>query len=285
MIRIMTDSTSDIPVSLVEKWNILVAPLTVNFEDGSYKDGVDLTGDAFFEKLAQVDVLPTTSQVSIGEFVTLFERELETYDAVVCINLSSELSGTYNAAVQAKEVIGTDRIHVIDSRLVAFALGMVVVESARRLEEGASLEAILSFAESAHRQMANFYIIDTMDYLLKGGRLSKNEAFLGNLLNIKPVLTIEDGVLKSRDKARGRKKAVKQVFVEISKDYEACPFDKIAVYRSAESPMYEDLIERISSAFPEVEIIRAEVGTVVGTHAGPGCAAITYFTGGDSDER
>ncbi len=281
MVKVITDSTSDIPKKLAEELEIEIAPLTVNFGQSSYRDGIDLTNSEFYEKLAKSKVLPTTSQVSIGEFVDLFNKQLETHDEILSIHISSELSGTYNAAMQAKEAIGSDRIHVVDSRLVAFGLGLMVVKCAQKLKAGENFLEVVSYAKQAHNQMRNIFIIDTLDYLLKGGRLSKNEAFFGNLLNIKPILTIQDGVLKSIDKIRGRKKAVRYAVNRVAMDYEKQPFDRIAIYQSADSMMMEDILLRFEEEFDFVEIIQAEVGTVVGTHAGPGCVAISYIYEGD----
>jgi DegV family protein with EDD domain len=281
MVKVITDSTSDIPKELVDELGIEIAPLTVNFGQLSYRDGIDLTNSEFFEKLVRATVLPTTSQVSIGEFVNLFNENLETHDEILSIHISSDLSGTYNAAVQAKETIGSDRIHVVDSRLVAFGLGLMVVECAKKLNAGESLHDVAFFAENAHNHMRNIFIFDTLEYLLKGGRLSKNEAFLGSLLNIKPVLTIKDGLLKSIEKIRGRKKAVRYALNQIASDYEKQPFDRIAIYQSANSMMMEDILKRLEEEFDFVQIIQAEVGAVVGTHAGPGCAAISYIYKGE----
>jgi DegV family protein with EDD domain len=277
LIKIITDSTSDIPEALIKQYGINVVPLTVNFIEKSYKDGVELTGDEFFEKLAASEEMPTTSQVSIGEFVEVFEKELETSKDILCVNISSDLSGTYNAAMQAKEHMGNEHVHVVDSRLVSFALGVVVVEAARKLEQGVALEEVIDYLEHVHEDMQNIFIFDTLEYLLKGGRLSKNEALLGNLLNIKPILTIEDGALKSRDKIRGRKKAIKYAIKQVMADYEKQPFKKIAIFQSADSQMMKEIRTRLEEEFDFDEILESKIGSVVGTHSGPGCAALSYI--------
>lgn len=276
-IKIITDSTSDIPKGLSSELGIEIVPLTVNFGDLSYKDQIDLTSEEFFEKLGESDVMPTTSQVSIGEFVEIFESNLKEYDELIVINLSSELSGTYNAAVQAKDTIASEHIHVIDSRLVSFAMGLVVVEAAKKIKMGQTLDEVIDYVSNAYKNMENIFIFDTLEYLLKGGRLSKNEAFLGNLLNIKPILTITDGFLKSKDKIRGRKKAVKYANKKIKADYEQRPFKKIAIFESADSEMKSEIVKFVSDEISGVEILESKIGIVVGTHSGPGCAAITYI--------
>ncbi|MBN2261257.1 MAG: DegV family protein [Clostridiales bacterium] len=277
-IKIITDSTSDIPQYLLDQYDISIAPLTVNFSEDSFKDnGIDLPGDEFFLRLKSSTELPTTSQVSPGEFVTLFEEYLSDYDEIICINLSSDLSGTYNAAVQAKNILNSDKIHMIDSRLVSFALGMVVLKSAKMAKENKTVDEIISFAKKAYLDLENIFVFDTLEYLLKGGRLSKKEAFLGNLLNIKPILTIIDGNLKSVDKVRGRKKAIKYAIQQIKEDYEKNPFSEIAIYESSDSEMAVEIKQFIEEELKSVEIFESKIGIVVGTHAGPGCAAISYF--------
>ncbi|MCD6434800.1 MAG: DegV family protein [Clostridiales bacterium] len=277
-IKIITDSTADIPRSLVDELNIEVLPLTVNFPNKSYKDnGLELTDEEFFKKLKESSDLPTTSQVSPGEFVTVFEKHLEKYDEIICVDISSDMSGTFNAAIQAKNIIDSDRIHVIDSRMVSFAFGFVVVEAAKMAKENRSVDEIVEFAKNAHTKINNMFIFDTLDYLLKGGRLSKKEALLGSLLNIKPIITLVDGELKSLHKARGRKKAISYLINQLKEDCSKHSIDKIALYRGVDSDMFEEIKKIINSEFEFQEILESKLGIVVGTHAGPGAIAISYF--------
>ncbi len=280
-IKIITDSTSDIPKHLVEELNIEIVPLTVNFPDESYKDdGLELTNDEFFKKLKESAELPSTSQVSPGEFVTIFEKNLEEYDEIICIDISSNLSGTFNAATQAKNIIGSDRIHVVDSRMVSFALGFVVVEAAKMAKGNRLVDEIVEFAQNGYTKMNNIFVFDTLDYLLKGGRLSKKEAFLGSLLNIKPILTLVEGELKSLHKIRGRKKAIKYVINQLKEDCSKYSINKIAIYQGADSDMFDEIKEILNSEFEFDEVIESKLGIVVGTHAGPGALAISYFREG-----
>ncbi|MEA3424327.1 MAG: DegV family protein [Bacillota bacterium] len=280
-IKIITDSTSDIPKHLIEELDIEIVPLTVNFPDKSYKDdGLELTNDEFFKKLKESAELPTTSQVSPGEFVTVFERFLGEYDEIICIDISSNLSGTFNAATQAKNIIGSDRIHVVDSRMVSFAFGLVVVEAAKMAEDNRLVGEIVEFAQNGYTKMNNIFIFDTLEYLLKGGRLSKKEAFLGSLLNIKPILTLVEGELKSIHKVRGGKKAVKYVISQLKEDCSKYAIDKIAIYKGADSDMFDEIKRILDMEFEFVEVIESKLGIVVGTHAGPGALAISYFREG-----
>ena len=280
-IKIITDSTSDIPKYLIDELNIEVVPLTVNFSDKSYKDdGIELTNDEFFKKLKESSELPTTSQVSPGEFEVVFNKFLNDYDEILCIDISSNLSGTFNAAIQAKNIIGSDKIHIVDSRMVSFAIGFVVVEAAKMAKENRSIEEIVEFAQNGYTRMNNIFIFDTLDYLLKGGRLSKKEAFVGSLLNIKPILTLVDGELKSLHKVRGGKKAVKYAISQIKEDCSKYSINKIAIYKGADSDMFDEIKEILNSEFEFDEVIESKLGIVVGTHAGPGALAISYFREG-----
>lgn len=276
-IKIITDSTSDIPKEIIKDLDIEVVPLTINFSDVSYVDGVDLTGEEFMKKLSESEKLPTTSQVNTGKFIEVFKENLKAHDAIICINISSELSGTYSAAVQAKKEIEKDNIYVVDSRLVSFSLGYVVIEAARMVKDGKGKDEIIEYVNYAKSNMENIFVFDTLEYLLKGGRLSKSEAVLGGILNIKPILTLEDGSLKSFGKIRGKKKVFAYVLNFIKEKYEEKPFNKIAIYENTGANIKEELIKILTKNFKFDEILESEVGSVVSTHSGPGCIAVSFI--------
>ncbi len=277
-IKLITDSTSDMPARYLKQYDIAVAPLSVHFGEETFKDdGSEMTSEEFFEKLRSSKNLPTTSQVSPGEFVRLYDEYLDDYDHIISIHLSSKLSGTYNAAHQAKEILSTDKIHVIDSKLVSFALGFAVIQGAKMIERAETVETVVDFLENAHDHMESIFIFDTLEYLLKGGRLSKTEAILGGLINIKPILTIKDGELKAIDKVRGRKKAIKYALGRIEERAGEIDPLEIAIYESDSSKMLEEIKEVIESKAAFEAMYESKIGIVVGTHAGPGCAAISYF--------
>lgn len=275
-IRILADSVSDIPLSYREKYQIEILPLMVNFETESFKDGVDLQPDEFFVKLKQANKLPTTSQVNPGTFIETFERIVKEGDEAVVILMSSEMSGTYNAAVSAVDYLGTDRISIVDSRAISFGYGMLVIEAARMVEKGIPRLEIANEIAVQATQMVNLFVVDTLEYLQKGGRLSAGEAFIGNLLSIKPILTIEDGKLKSLDKVRGRKKAVKWVLDYLEKQKVDLSEKTVGFFHADDSEHLEEFMQEILLKSVPKEIIKSTVGTVVGTHSGPGCVAISF---------
>lgn len=275
-IKILADSVSDIPKSYQEQYQIEILPLMVNFEDGSYKDGIDLNTETFFQKLKTASKLPTTSQVNPGTFIEAFERIIKAGDEAVVILMSAEMSGTYAAALSAVSYLDTDKITVIDSRAISFGYGLMVLEAARLAEAGKSRSEIEAIIKQQATEMVNLFIVDTLEYLQKGGRLSAGEAFIGNLLSIKPIITIEDGKLKSLDKVRGRKKAFKWIFDYLEQQGVNLSDKTVGVFHADDPEYMEEFISELMEKNPPKELIRSTVGTVVGTHSGPGCVALSY---------
>lgn len=275
-IKLIVDSVSDIPKKICEELNIRVVPLSVNFSDGTYKDGIDLTTDQFFEKLAKSEKLPTTSQVNPGEFIEVFDEELKNYDHLIVMTLSSKMSGTYSAAVTAKEYLDVSNITVFDSKGVSFGYGIIAVEIAKMIQSGETLETINNRIEYCINNSVNLFILDTLDYLLKGGRLSAAEAFLGTLLKVKPILTMKDGSLTSLDKVRGRKKIEKWLLDYMDSHEIDLSGKSVGIFHALDSDFMNELINLMKLKYPSINIIESEVGTVVGTHSGPGAIGVSF---------
>lgn len=276
-IKIITDSTSDIPKDILEKLDVEIVPLTVNFQDANYKDGIDISREDFYKKLRTSNELPTTSQVSPGEFLEVFKKNLREYDHIICLSLSSVLSGTHNAATVAKDMLETDKISIIDTKVVSFALGLIVVKAAEAVAENKSLEEILKEIDYNVENIQLKFAVDNLDNLLKGGRLSKTEAILGGLLNVKPIIALRDGNLKSEDKVRGRKKVYKWFLDDLEKAFPTKEIDLLSFVDSSDEYL-AILEEELDKKFNVKHKIRAKVGSVVGTHAGEGALGIVYIT-------
>lgn len=276
-IKIITDSVADIPKNIAEKLDITVVPLSVNFGSESYRDGVDLSTDDFFYKLSKCERLPTTSQVNPGEFKTVFEDNLQEYDHLICITMSKAMSGTYKAANIAKEFIGTENIDIFDSKAISFGFGLVVIEAARSVQNGEGLGQIRKSIRYNIENLENLFIVDTLKYLKKGGRLSTTEAFVGNVLKIKPVITINDGKLESIDKIRGRKRVINYFVDHVKKNGYDLSNKTVGLFHAVDDEYLEKLITEMKDQFDIKEIIQSEVGTVVGTHSGPGCLAMVFI--------
>lgn len=275
-IKILTDSVADIPKEIAKTLDIEVIPLTVNFEEGSYLDGVEITGEEFYEKLAKAEKLPTTSQVPPGEFINAFQRLTENDGEVIAILISSKLSGTYSSAVTAKEYLKSERITVIDSKNVSFSEGLIVIEAARLVKNGSSKSEIIDRIGYMVENMECKYIIDDMEYLKKGGRLTPSQALIGKLLNIKPILTMEEGRLVFHNKVRGKKKAIKWVMNQLRENNYSLEEKTVGLFHSDCHDFLMDLHKELNNNFKVKEIIESNVGAVVGAHAGPGCIAITF---------
>ena len=190
-IKIVTDSGADIPIELVNSLRITVVPLNLSFGEQTYLDGVDLAPDEFYQKLLNEGIMPTTSQPSVGSFIEVYKELKESSNQILSIHLSAKLSGTLNSATQAaNEEQLDDAIKIIDSKQASIALGFSVIAAAEAVAGGASLEEAASIAESTSNRTDTFILFDTLEYLVKGGRIGRANALLGSILQIKPILTL-----------------------------------------------------------------------------------------------
>lgn len=275
-IRIITDSICDVPKEYVERYNIRVIPLTVNFGDESFKDGVDLSLEEFLAKLEKADVLPTTSQVPPVDFLNVYKEETAAGNTVISIHASSLLSGTCTSAMMAKEQMNNDNIHVIDTLGISLGAGLLVIKAARLAEEGVDALEIVKQIEESKKRMKYIFILDTLKYLHKGGRLSLSASVLGSILNVKPLLSVENGKLELFEKARGMKKAIATVLDTMKENGWTLDGKVIGINHIASPEYFQLLEEELNKEYNIKEIIRGEVGTVVATHGGPGAVAVHF---------
>jgi DegV family protein with EDD domain len=275
-VKIITDTMCDVPRDAAERYNIKIMPLNVYFGNEAYKDGIDITMEEFYEKLKVSENLPTTSQIPPIEFISVFEEELKNGNEVVCINGSSQLSGTYNSAVLAKNQIESDKIHIIDSEGVTMGAGMLSIKAARLAEQGMPASDIEDEIRASVERMKYFFIVDTLTYLHKGGRLSLSSAVLGSILNIKPILTMNEGKLELTEKTRGIKKAIVTTFELIEKNGWTLDNKVVGINHTASPENLALLEEYLVKNYNVKEVIRGDVGSVVATYAGPGAVAV-YF--------
>jgi DegV family protein with EDD domain len=275
-VKIITDSMCDVPADMAELYNIKIMPLTVHFGDESFKDGIGISKEEFYNKLEACEELPTTSQVPPIEFLTAFKEELDKGNEIICINGSSQLSGTYNSALLAKGQLESDKIHIIDSEGVTMGAGLLAIKAARLAEQGMTLADIEVEIRNSVKRMRYFYIVDTLKYLHKGGRISLSASVLGSILNIKPILTIKEGKLEMIDKARGIKNALSATFDIIENNGWSLENKVVGINHTISPKNFALLEQYLTKTYKVKEIIRGEVGSVVATHAGPGAVAI-YF--------
>ncbi len=276
MIRIVTDSSSDIPPNLLEAHSIEVVPLTIRFESQEFVDGLDLTTADFWHRLVAAEALPETAAPSTGLFGERYQTIADSgADGIVVITISSELSGTYQSAVIAAEQFDSPLpIKVIDSASVGMGLGLPVLAAAERAAAGASLEEVAATATRAAASTTVIAALDTLEYLKRGGRIGSAQAFFGSLLNIKPIVTLENGVVTPFGRVRTRSKALAALEDRVAAL--GPRIRSVAVFHGAAPDA-----TRFSSSLQEhltSEVITTLLGAVVGTHTGPGTIGIAYST-------
>ncbi|MBI4306372.1 MAG: DegV family protein [Chloroflexi bacterium] len=275
-VAIVTDSTSDIPRNLADALGIRVVPLNVHFGDEAFLDGETITADEFFHRLESGGVFPKTSQPSVGAFAETY-RELAGSGAteIVSIHISSRVSGTYNSAIQARSEIG-DRIqvHVVDTLQASMGLGLVVIEVARAVKNGINGRDAASLANELAGRARFFGLLDTLEYLHKGGRIGRAQLFLGSLLKIHPILTMQEGVAHPLERARTRSKGIARM-KEITAD--SAPLRSLAVMHTTEPDEAARLADGIRQHAPDGRVTVTQFGPVLGTYLGPGALGISLI--------
>ncbi|MGE5508894.1 MAG: DegV family protein [Chitinophagales bacterium] len=270
-VKIVTDSTADLPESLVRKYGVTVVPLNVHFGDEVYQDGVDIWASEFYYKLQNGSSLPKTSQPSPGDFLKVYLELTDDGSEVASLHLSKQFSGTWQSAQMAEEMLeGKGRVAVIDSASASMGLGLIVLDAARRAAGGASLEEVAAAAQRASERLSLYFVVDTLEWLQKNGRIGRAAAFLGSVLNLKPVLTVENGIVAPVDKVRGKGKAVARMF-ELTRQRVGERPSRLSVLHADRPEEAAELAEQARREFNCVEApIISEVGPIVGTHVGPG---------------
>jgi DegV family protein with EDD domain len=272
-VRIITDSTADLPPQVAAELGIRVMPLYVHFGNEVYRDGIDLTAKDFYPKLVANKTLPTTSTVAPVEFADLCDELSKDTDEILAITLSSKLSATYDVALQGRELRKDKkcRVEVLDSKLFSMALGLVVIGAAKRTKEGVSLDNVMEFAKGLYSRIHVRMAFDTLEYVRKGGRIGAAEAFMGRMLDVKPILTLKDGMATPVVRRRTRAKAI-----EYLRRF-AAGFDNIAELAVAYTTTPEDalgLVNDLDDVFPKERTYLSVIGPVLGTHLGPGALGI-----------
>ena len=275
--RIIIDSTADVRTDIKDRF--LVVPLTIRFGDEEYIDGVTIDHKKFYEKLIESDVMPTTSQATPDAFIKVYEEVVSAGDNAIVITVASKLSGTYQSAMIAAEEY-TDRIFVVDSKSVAIGSG-ILAEMALAMADRDMITSVIAKRITEEREKVRLIaMLDTLEYLKRGGRISKTVAFAGGLLSIKPVICIEDGEIKILGKARGSRQG-NNLLVQQIQSCGGVDFEKPVLlgYTGLSDILLQKYIE--DSAFlweNNVSNLRkAAIGSVVGTHAGPGAVAVAFW--------
>ncbi len=280
-IALVTDSTTYMPPELVKKYNISIAPQVLIWGDQTYKDGVDIESSEFFTRLKTAKVMPSTSQVAVISFQEIFQDLVDKGFEVLALLVSSKLSGTIQSALQARDLMSTarDKVHVVDSQSVAMALGFQVLAVARAIEDGASLEEAIALAERSYEYTGVCFAVDTLEFLHRGGRIGGAQRFLGTMLNMKPILAIQDGRVEGIDRIRTKSKAHDRVLeLTVEKIAGRTPV-RLATLHANAAEDAQALLTRAKQALNPVESVFTEVSPTVGTHAGPGTVGLAFMAG------
>ncbi|MGI6199832.1 MAG: DegV family protein [Christensenellales bacterium] len=278
MIQIVTDSTSDItPAQAAQREGLRVVPMKTLFGQREYLDGVELTAADFYDKLAASDELPHTSQPTPHQFEQVFREILAAGDQALCLTISAKLSGTRQSAEIARDACGGAGVAVVDSDTTILGLRLLVDRALQLREEGLTLDELAGVIARERERVRIFALVDTLEYLQKGGRLSKTVAFTGALLGIKPIVGLVGGQIQLFGKARGRQRGFAAVFDQIDKDGGIDLSRPVWLgYTGAREP-FLPFAELARGMLPGVRLGESPVGSTVGAHVGPGAAAIAYF--------
>lgn len=274
-VRIVTDSSCDLDAATVEELGIEVVPLSIRFGDEEFTDGVDLSAEQFYAKMAESDVLPETAAPSPGAFEEAFKRQADAgADAVVCVNLSSSLSATMQAAENAAKAVADDLdIRVLDSRSISTGLGTIVRRAATAAADGQDADSVTDLVQDLVARTRVFGTLDTLENLKKGGRIGNAQALVGSLLSIKPLIDISTGEVEEAGKARTRRRALEWLRSQILAPAEV---DDLCLLHGGAPDDVEVMLDMLSDKYPRDEIHVTVIGPVIGTHGGPRVMGATW---------
>lgn len=275
-IAVVTDSTAYIPETALGEFSIPVIPLWVIWGDERFRDGVDIDPPTFYKRLEGSDSFPTTSQPSVGEFVEFFKKVSAGADAIVGVFISSRLSGTIASAIGAQEQIDVP-LRIVDSLSASMGLGFCVLAAARAAAEGRSLDQVVAAAESVRDKMNLIFVVDTLEYLYRGGRIGGASRLLGTALKIKPLLHLEDGRIEPLAKVRTKAKAVAETLNVLGTQMGGKTVAEAAVLDVNAPEEGDALAAQVAAQFGVTPVYRTQVSPVIGTHVGPGTVGVCIY--------
>jgi DegV family protein with EDD domain len=276
-IAIVTDSSAYIPDEARRGLNIAVIPLWLIWDGKNYRDGIDIQPRAFYQRLNESKTLPTSSQPSAQEFGLFYQQVATQADAIVSVLVSSRISGTIASAQAATAEHPELNIRIVDSLSCAMGLGFMVLAAARAAAEGKSIDEVVVAAEQMRARVYVLFVVDTLDYLFKGGRISGGKHLLGTALNLKPILHFDEGLIKPLTQARSKRKAIAQLLVIIQKRLGEKKMNEAAVMDVNATEEGDAVAEMIKEKFGPAGLHRTTVSPVVGTHVGPGTIGVAYY--------
>ena len=276
-VKIVTDSTVDIEQSILSRLQIEVVPLTITIDKESYEDRIDISPSEFMQKMATSEELPKSSQPSVGKFVDVYNRLGEDGSSIISIHMTGGMSGTVASAETAANISEAD-VTVIDSRFISFALSFQVVEAAQMALDGKSKEEIINQIEKIRNKTQLFITVDTLDNLVKGGRIGRGKALIGSLLNIKPIASLDDGVYTPVTKVRSHSQIVKFLTKRFVEDTTGKVIKGVGIAHASALPLAESIKESIIKATGFSQIDIAHTTPIIATHTGAGAIGFMYYT-------
>jgi len=279
MVKIIVDSTQDLTKEILEKNDVEVVPLTVNFSDGeSYLDGVTIQTAELYEKVKEKKELPKTAAVTVGTLIDVFKKHIDNGDEIVYTGISAQMSRSYENALLAKEELGTDKIYVVDSKNLSTGIGLLILKAIKDRDSGLSAKEIAKNMEKNRELVLSQFAIEQMDYLYKGGRCSSVAKIFGSILKIKPIILVRDGKMHVGAKPLGKiTKALDIMINQIVADKDRLDTDHILVTHSIAPSSRDYIMEKLKPLFPNVDIIETVAGSVIASHCGPGTIGILYM--------
>ncbi len=276
-IRIVTDSVSDLPSALAQANDITVVPCYVIIGSETYKDGVELTADRFYSRLPTLSRLPSTSQPTIADFQEFYQRLLNQGHQILSIHVSSKLSGTLNSAAQAKASLGDPSdIEIVDSQSASAPMALIVLDAARMARESANIQEVARQVRQSLPRNHGFVMVDTLEYLQKGGRIGKAQAFVGGMLKVKPILSIRDGEVHPVERPRSLERA-KNRLVELAK--ELAPIRQVNISYSTDRVQALGIRAQLAELVAPENLVESRFGPVLGTYVGPNALGVAVTQG------
>jgi DegV family protein with EDD domain len=275
-VKIVTDTLSDITGDLTAQLGITVVPLYVRFGEEVYRDRVDITSEDFYRRLMNEPKLPSTTQPTPNDFTEVYKKLSQETDEILVIVVSSKLSGTYQSALQAKDYLKNKcRIEIIDSTTVAMGEGLIVISAVNAVKAGANLDKAADIARKATNRCHLVAYFDTLKYLAKGGRIGKAKEFLGSMLSVKPLLTVEDGEMAPLTRVRSIRAGVDYLY-NFAASHKG-KIDGLAVEHTTDIEDADLLVNRLGAIYPKERIYRSIISPVIGTYSGPNAMALTVL--------
>lgn len=277
-IKIVIDSTCDVPKELIEKYDISIVPLSIQWMGETFRDGVDMSSDEFYDQLVKVEDHPKTSQPPVGEFLDVYKKALEEdgYDKIISVHITGGFSGTTQSAQAAAEMVGSDKVKIIDSQTTTMGAGWLVVTATEEIEKGTAFEEIVEKIEKQIETTRVVIYLDTLEYAVRGGRVSKLKGIVGSMLNVKPIIYFENGTVKEFSKSRGKNKAIDSFIDSFEKLWgvQADTPIRIGLAYGTDKAYAEEVLKRFKQKYNVQEGFTFQAGVAIAVHGGPDFLAV-----------